>query len=277
MTRRLAVCSWSLQPDSPSDLVRSLNACAVPAVQLALDPIRTGAWNESETIDQLRKANIEVISGMMATEGEDYSTLDTIRETGGLRPDSTWPTNLRAAEANAELAARLGLKLVTLHAGFIPHDRTDLEYASIIERLRTVADLFAARGIRIGLETGQETAPALLAALADLNHPSVGINFDPANMILYAMGDPVEALSLLAPHILQIHIKDATPTATPGQWGTEVPAGTGAVDWPAFFSTLSEHRPDADLVIERESGDQRIEDIRTAASLVAQHTSIHRV
>src|SRR5690606_29446208 len=142
------------------------------------------------------------------------------------------------------------------------------EYATILDRLRTVAGIFAAREIRLGLETGQETAPALLAALNDLNHPSVGINFDPANMILYAMGDPVEAITALAPRILQVHIKDATPTDTRGRWGTEVPAGSGAVDWPAFFAVIASHLPEVDLVIEREAGTQRIEDIRTAAAMV---------
>ncbi len=276
MPHRLAVCSWSLQPGSPSDLVRDLNACGVSAVQLAIDPIRTGAWDEAETRHLLRDADIQIVSGMMATEGEDYSTLDTIRITGGLRPDSTWQANLRAAEDNAELASRLGLDLVTFHAGFIPHERDDPEYRTILGRLRTIADIFDARGIRVALETGQETAPVLMAALEDLDHPSVGINFDPANMILYAMGDPVEAIRSLAPYIMQVHIKDAIPTETPGMWGTEVPAGTGAVDWSAFFEVIATRLPEITLVIEREAGTQRVEDIRTAATLVAQYTSTTR-
>ncbi|XOV74116.1 MAG: sugar phosphate isomerase/epimerase family protein [Phycisphaerales bacterium] len=131
-------------------------------------------------------------------------------------------------------------------------------------------------GIRLGLETGQETAASLLDALAAIDRDSVGVNFDPANMILYAMGDPVEALDRLAPHVVQIHVKDAIATDTPGRWGTEVPAGTGQVDWPAFFAVVRDHLPGIPLVIEREAGDRRIEDIRSAASLVQQHAEVIR-
>ncbi|MFB3431898.1 MAG: sugar phosphate isomerase/epimerase family protein [Phycisphaerales bacterium] len=276
MTHDLAVCSWSLQPDSPQQLVERVSACDLTAIQLHLDPVRSGDWSEPDLVARLSGAGIRITSGMMTTQGEDYSTLETIRETGGLRPDATWPTNLHAAEQNAELAKHIGISLVTLHAGFIPHDQEDPEYPGIIERIRTVADVFSAHGIRLGLETGQETAASLLDALAAIDRDSVGVNFDPANMILYAMGDPVEALDRLAPHVVQIHVKDAIATDTPGRWGTEVPAGTGQVDWPAFFAVVRDHLPGIPLVIEREAGDRRIEDIRTAASLVQQHAEVIR-
>ena len=276
MTHDLAVCSWSLQPDSPQQLVERVGACDLTAIQLHLDPLRSGDWSEQDLVARLNSAGIRIASGMMTTQGEDYSTLESIRDTGGLRPDATWQTNLEAAEQNAELARRLGIALVTLHAGFIPHDRDDPEYTSIVERIRTVSDVFAAHDIRLGLETGQETAASLLDALADIDRDSVGVNFDPANMILYAMGDPVEALDRLAPHVMQIHVKDAIATDTPGQWGTEVPAGTGQVDWPAFFAVVRDHLPGIPLVIEREAGDRRVEDIRAAASLVQQHAEVIR-
>jgi sugar phosphate isomerase/epimerase len=237
-------------------------------VQLALDPVRTGEWDEIETVSLLDGAGIEIISGMMATAGEDYSTLDTIRETGGVRPDRTWPENLAAARRDAELAARIGINLVTFHAGFIPHDRRDPEWTKLIHRLRDLADVFHGCGVRVAFETGQEDADTLLEALESLDRPSAGINFDPANMILYNMGDPVDALSKLASRVEQIHIKDARYTGSPGTWGTEVPAGTGAVDWVAFFGIVRERLSDCDLVIEREAGEQRVKDVRTAAALV---------
>ena len=108
--------------------------------------------------------------------------------------------------------------------------------------------------------------------LAELDRPDhAGVNFDPANMILYGMGDPVEALRALLPHVLQVHVKDATPTAEPGTWGAEVPAGTGAVDWPAFFAVLSGAGRPIDLMIEREAGGTRVADIATARELVQRH------
>lgn len=264
----LAVCSWSLRPESPRDLTEKIRACGVSGVQLALDPVRTGEWDEIETVSLLDGAGIEIVSGMMATAGEDYSTLDTIRETGGVRPDHTWPENLAAARGNAELAARIGVNLVTFHAGFIPHDRSDPEWAKLIARLQDLVDVFHGCGVRVAFETGQEDAATLLEAMDALQRPTAGINFDPANMILYNMGDPAEALAQLAPRIEQIHVKDAVYTEKPGTWGLEVPAGTGAVDWARFFGIVRERLTDCDLVIEREAGEERVKDVRTAAALI---------
>lgn len=268
MNGKVAVCSWSLRPDSPRDLVAKLSACGISRVQLALGPVREAGWDEKQTDLRLKDAGIEVVSGMMATLGEDYSTLDTIRITGGIRPDATWTRNLAAAEHDAALAARLGIDLVTFHAGFIPHDTKDPEWSPLVDRLRVLVDRFAAHGIRVGLETGQETATSLRAVLEAVDRPTLGVNFDPANMILYGMGEPVEALRQLADRVFQIHIKDATQATIPGTWGNEVPAGTGQVNWDAFFDVVRDRLADRNLVIEREAGDQRIEDVRTAALLV---------
>ena len=103
-----------------------------------------------------------------------------------------------------------------------------------------------------------------------LNRPSVGVNFDPANMILYGKGDPIDALETLAPFLKQCHIKDATMTREPGTWGMEVTVGTGEVDWPAFFSTLAKVDFRGHCCIEREADEQRVADIRTAREFVTQ-------
>jgi L-ribulose-5-phosphate 3-epimerase len=247
---RVGVCSWSLRPRDAADLAARALVCGVDAVQLALDPVRDGRWAEAGSIAALRAAGITVLSGMMVTVGEDYSTLESIKRTGGLRPDGTWKQNLEAARANATLAARLELKLVTFHAGFLPHDSADGERARMIERLRQVADVFAAAGVSVALETGQESAETLLRVLTDLGHPRLGVNFDPANMILYGMGEPVDALERLAPWVKQVHIQDALPSERAVTWGREVAAGSGAVDWDRFFAVLERDLPDVNLVIE---------------------------
>lgn len=265
---RLGVCSWSLQPTGPADLVALVRQTGLDAVQLALDPLRDGRWDPRETASRLRGDGVSILSGMMGAAGEDYSTLESIRRTGGVRPDSTWPANLEAARANADLAAELGVRLVTFHAGFLPHEPADRERAVMLDRLRRIAVVFASRGVGVAFETGQESADTLLDVLRDLGPGVAGVNFDPANMILYGMGDPIAALDALGPHVRQAHIKDALPAAAPGTWGAEVPAGTGAVDWPAFFATLRRRAPGVDLVIEREAGGRRIDDIRAAAELV---------
>ena len=266
--QRLAVCSWSLQAASPRELIAKTLTTGVTRVQLALDPLREAPQIWGETSQMLADSGLAVVSGMLACIGEDYSTLDSIRLTGGIAPDPTWPANLENFRLEAAIAARLGLKLVTFHAGFIPHGEPHAPNSKMRQRLITVADLFQSYGIALGLETGQETAEELASLLRALNHPNVKVNFDPANMILYNKGDPVQALRALGPWIVQVHIKDATRTKIPGQWGAEVPTGTGEVNWPAFFAGLKEINFRGNLCIEREAGTQRVADIQTARELV---------
>lgn len=269
---RLAVCSWSLQPAGPADLAAKVAACGVPGVQLHLDPIRDGSWNQAQTGRALGGAGIAIVSGMMAMAGEDYATLESIARTGGVRPDTTWHANLEAAHANAAIALALGIDLVTFHAGFVPHDRADPERRTIVQRTRAVAEAFWSRGVAVALETGQESAENLLTFLDEVNAGApegrrVGVNFDPANMILYGTGEPIAALRLLLPHVVQVHLKDARPSPRAGEWGTETPVGEGRVPWREFFALVTRTPAVRRFVLEREGGESRVHDLRTGAAL----------
>lgn len=265
---RLAVCSWSLQPANPEQLIDALRSIGVPRVQLALDPLRESPEAWGRTGELFVRHGITIVSGMFGTVGEDYSTLESIRQTGGLVPDATWEENWENAQANAELSQRLGLKLVTFHAGFLPHDENDPEFEKLRHRIRLVADVFAAKGIDLAFETGQETADSLRSFLEKLGRANVGVNFDPANMILYDKGNPIAALRTLAEWVKQCHVKDANRTKISGSWGEEVPVGTGQVNWKEFFSVLKQIGFVGACCIEREAGSQRVADIITARELV---------
>ena len=267
---RIAACSWSLRTESPDALADALQRCGLSAVQLALVPSVSEPATWGDAIGRLRARGIDVVSGMLATVGEDYSTLQSIERTGGIRPAETWARNSELANAVAAIAGDAGVPLVTFHAGFLPHDTSHPERRVLVDRLRAIADIFAARGVRVAFETGQERADTLVEALADIAHPNVGVNFDPANMILYGMGDPVAAIRTLAAHVVQVHVKDAVPTAVPGTWGREVVAGTGAVDWPAFLAAVRALPRPVDLVIEREAGPTREADIQAAVALLGR-------
>jgi len=287
---RMGVCSWSLRPESPRDLALKVRACGVGRVQLALDPIRLGAWNVEETAAALEGEGIVIASGMMGMEGEDYSTLDSIARSGGVRRAETWAANRAAAAENADIASALGIGLVTFHAGFLPPSGREVggaERGEMVDRLRHLAKTFAAQGVRVGLETGQESAERLGEVLNELDallpeRARVGVNFDPANMVLYGMGEPVAALEALMPRVVQVHIKDAVETVRPGEWGREVEVGTGSVHWPDFLRALVAAGWNVDegidLVIEREAGERRIEDVCAAARvLIGAWGQIHGV
>jgi L-ribulose-5-phosphate 3-epimerase len=265
---RLAVCSWSLQPNSPDELIDKLEQIGIPRVQLALDPIREQPKVWGQIGDQLRAAGFTIVSGMIGFVGEDYTTMETIHATGGVAPDETWDENWENVPKAAEISTALGINLVTFHAGFLPPDDKDPAYTKMHHRLDLIADVFAAKNIDVAFETGQETAAVLLDFLKKLGRKNVGVNFDPANMILYDKGNPIDALREVGAWLKQIHIKDGARTKVPGTWGEEVVAGTGEVPWREFFTTLKQLSFAGHCCIEREAGHSRVEDIRAARKMV---------
>lgn len=266
----LAFCSWSTQPKCPGCLIDNAREIGISRVQLHLNPIFEQPDDWADAGSRLADAGIEIVSGMFTPLGEDYTTPQTIQATGGVVPDQHWQANLIAFHETAKAAKALGLAQVSFHAGFIPEDDKAL-HDKLVNRLRELGDILkTTAGADLLLETGQENADALDRFLSEVDRDSVAVNFDPANMILYGMGDPIAAAAKLAPRIRQVHIKDATAPPQPGEWGAEVAVGTGEVSWDAFFKTLEQGGFDGDLVIEREAGDDRIGDIKQAAAYVPQ-------
>ncbi len=265
---RIGVCSWSLCAAGAEAIARIVrDDLGLECVQLSLSAVRDEGWGVDRTRACMDKAGIEIISGMMASIGEDYSTIASIRRTGGFARDETWCENLGVAEELAEIARALNIGLVTMHAGSFVTGEGELD-ERMVDRVRAIAGVYAQRGVGVALETGHGLARDVLALIEAMGDVRVGVNFDPGNMLLYGAGDPAEALRMLLPHVVQCHVKDAIPSAVVGEWGTEVRAGSGVVDWGAFFGVLGSSGRAIDVVIERESGDARMGDIRAAVELV---------
>ena len=132
--------------------------------------------------------------------------------------------------------------------------------------MKTLRDICQKENVELILETGQETADDLAKFMPLVE--GVGVNFDPANMILYNKGVPVDAVKKIAPWIRHMHIKDAKYTKTPGTWGEEVPWGDGEVNAPLLLKTLEEVGFKGVFAIEREGGNNRVGDIALAAKRV---------
>jgi sugar phosphate isomerase/epimerase len=263
---QIGVCSWSLQATGPQDLAEKVRTLGLKKVQLGLTPHRDdpGTWEGVQEI--LGESGISIVSGMFSTIGEDYTTPETIRKTGGIVPDEHWEGNQRIGQAAATLAQQMGLKLVSTHAGFLPHEQSDPDFDKLSERVVTLAQMYSEIGASLLLESGQESADTLLVFLDEMvrrGASNVTVNFDPANMILYDMDEPIEALRKLVSHVQQVHVKDAKRTTVKGQWGEEVVVGTGQVDWVAFVRILAETDYEGDYIFEREAGDDRVGEIAT--------------
>ncbi len=266
---RIGVCSWSFRKPL-KEVAAEMDAMGVKGVHLALGPFihadgRHGDAESAETWEfikaKVKSGEWKLMATMVGTVGEDYTTLETIRKTGGIVPDATWEENKKIVAKGAELTKELGCRYLSLHAGFID-EKDPAAYAKCVERVKWMRDEAKKYGVELILESGQETAAELVKFLKDV--PGVFINFDPANMILYAKGKPREALKTLLPWIRQVHVKDALETTKPGEWGTEVSWGDGEVGGKTFLAELEALGYKGNYVIEREGGNARVKDINLA-------------
>ncbi len=202
---------------------------------------------------RLREMGVTISVVFGGFEGESYADIPTVSRTVGLVPAETRATRTQEMKEISDFARLLGVDTVALHLGFVPHDNTDPLYPGIVQVTREVCDHCHRNGQRLHLETGQESADALLQFIADVNRDNLFINFDPANMILYGSGQPIEALRKVGKFVRSVHCKDAKWAANPGkEWGAEVPLGQGDVGFETFLNTLREMGYDGPLTIERE-------------------------
>ena len=194
--------------------------------------------------------------------------MDAVRDTVGLLPEALLPERMARTKLFADFAANLGVPILTTHIGVMPEDPADPGRRRLVDAVQEIAEYLAPKGMRFAMETGQETGPAMEEFLVAVGRDNVGVNFDPANMILYGTGDPLEALEALRHHVFHVHCKDGEWPTAPGQLGTEVPLGTGAVGIERYVGKLKEIGYAGPLVIEREAGDDRIGDITRAKELL---------
>lgn len=256
----IGVCSWSLKGGT-KELANLKNQTGIEHLHLALgDALKQ---NGARYISEIQKQGWIITCTMIDFPQEDYSTLESIKATGGIVPDDCWGQNKERFKWAAELTAELGVEFISMHAGFI--EAGDSEYARrFCDKMRFLADVAASRDVRLLMETGQETADELKGFLEELSHPSLAVNFDPANMILYNKGNPIESVRKLGPWIRHIHIKDALRAVRPGSWGTEVRWAQGEVGADGFLRAVEEINYQGALSIEREVGEDAFGDIKDA-------------
>ncbi len=181
----------------------------------------------------------------------------------GLVNDEWRDRRLAALKKGADFCAAMGAPAIATHAGFLPENMTDPNFRDCVDALRDIAAHCDRLGIGFWFETGQETPVTLLRFIEEIGLDNVGINLDPANLILYGKGNPIDALDVFGRYVRCVHAKDGLYPTNGKSLGTEVVVGTGKVRFPEFVARLQEIGFAGDLVIEREiSGEQQKQDIR---------------
>src|SRR5207302_2560508 len=253
----IGVCSWSLQVKSVPELKKLLDRLGIDVVQIACGDPHHAAWEEGDRLPEAAlAAGFRMTGAMLGFPGEDYTTPQTIQKSGGFGDPAHRPERLERFQWALERTKALGLADLMLHAGFLPQPN-DSDRKPFLDTLAKVSDLAKAKGITVAFETGQETADLLRRTLDELQCPNLKVNFDPANVLLYDMGDPLRAVEILAPDIRSVHVKDANRPTVKGQWGEEVPLGKGQANIKKFVETLKRVGYRGPLCIEREVGDQK--------------------
>jgi sugar phosphate isomerase/epimerase len=224
------------------------------------------------------KADDFTISTVFAAyEGEDYADIPTVQRTVGFVPPATRAARERRTLEISDFARAMGVSSIACHIGCVPEDNTHPDYTGVRETVRRICDHAAKAGQTFALETGQEPARVLLEFIKDVARPNLRINFDPANMILYGSGDPIEALRAVGSLVVSVHAKDGDwpPKDKAGALGTERPLGQGAVGMARFVATLREIGYSGPLNVEREIEDQqqRLKDIAGGLALLRSLTS----
>jgi sugar phosphate isomerase/epimerase len=267
----IAVCSWSIKDGSMADLIARVRELGLSHVQLALGRLLfLDDKRKHQELSHWRQSGLQLTATMMAFPGEDYSSIARIRATGGIVPDDAWTIRKKLTIEAARLTQELGATILTMHVGFIPMSNHP-DYQKMISRVGELAAALCEFGVTLAMETGQEQAETLLQFLNDLPSRDVGVNFDPANMILYGSGDPIDAIRTLGRHIRHVHVKDATASERPGlDWGKQVPIGTGDVNWREFLKALQDVKYTGPLAIERETGSQTVEDLQRAIAALQE-------
>ncbi len=259
----------SIRDDFAAQLAR-LKDAGFTTLQLSTPPAEyTAEPKLGELKRALAGAGLQVTSVAATYAGESYADIDAVRRTVGLLPPPTRAARVGDTKRCADFAHAVGAANVSSHIGYIPEETADPDYAGLVAALQEICDHLKGNQQSFNLETGQETANLLKEFIAAVGRPNLGVNFDPANMIMYGTGDPIDALAVLAPWVRGVHCKDGDWPKGAGQLGQEWPLGQGKVGLERFLAKLKEIGYAGPLTIEREvPGEQQMLDFLAGKKLL---------
>jgi L-ribulose-5-phosphate 3-epimerase len=183
---------------------------------------------------------------------------------GGFTDASTVAWRIERTREVIDLAVDLGTRVVTTHIGVVPENEAAPEWGTMREALEEVGAYAEEKGRVLATETGPES-PALLRQFLDsLRTRAVGVNYDPANLVMAGF-DHLSGVEILADCIVHTHAKDGL---RPPEGPREVPLGEGQVNFPEYLQRLQAGGYEGFLTVEREGGEDRVGDIRRAVEFL---------
>lgn len=261
--------------DNPLDDLGKIAGLGLGTCQLANPPDEYIYGDKSAQLTEkflsaVKQTGVGITSVFIMYKGHRWNLTEGPR-TIGLVPENTRAPRTVHACAVSNWAKKAGIPAVTSHMGFIPEDGNSPVYAGFIETMKALADFFSSNGQTFAFETGQETPKVLKRTIEDIGRSSIGVNLDAANVVMYGMGTPEEAVETLGEYVVNTHIKDGLPPREAGRLGPETPLTEGRVDYKKIIPALYEKGFRGPLTIEREiSGEKQTEDIKKAVAVLKE-------
>jgi len=164
------------------------------------------------------------------------------------------------------LSYDLGPRVVIIEAGQVPGEK-DVERGRLMhDALSNLAAHGDRSGTTLALEAGLESGEILAEYLRSFDSGSLAANLDPANLLMNGF-DPFQSARALAGKVAHSHARDCRRAST-SRAAQEVPLGHGDIDWISYLETLEEIEYRGWLVVERESGDNRVADVTAGVSFL---------
>jgi sugar phosphate isomerase/epimerase len=253
-TYEIGVMVNNLEPDR----LRAFAAAAAHGFRVVHTSALREAWltgpERAAYVAAARASGVKIATMFVGFDGQSYADRDSIARTVGLVIPALREHRCRLALLYSDLARELEVDSLGMHIGFIPEEPGHPDYQGLVGAVRTIVDYCARHRQTFHIETGQESADLLGRFITDVDRANLGVNFDPANFVLYGSDDPLRALERLGPWVGGVHCKDGLGPRQPGELGTEVPIGQGEVPYPALIGKLNEGGYTGPLIIEREHG-----------------------
>jgi L-ribulose-5-phosphate 3-epimerase len=259
-------------PYGPEEELEKAHALGLPTCQaVCWDPDLFNEDMAGRLIVASDKYGVEVTTIWTGYPGPAVWNFIEGPATIGLVPPEYRAERVAALKKGADFANRVGVPSITTHVGFIPENPNNPLYAGVIEALREVVAHCKALGLTFCFETGQETPTTLLRVIEDLGGENLGINLDPANLLMYGKANPVDALDVFGQYVVGVHAKDGEYPTNGHNLGLEKPLGEGRVNFPLLIPKLKALGYSGALTIEREiSGPKQIEDINRAIAILSE-------
>lgn len=258
-----------LEEETPARLARNVHEMGFSRCQISVyDPELYSAQVVSTLREQCNKYNMTIDAIWTGWPGVVAWNFTEGPTTVGLVPPSLRDERTEIIKRGAKFASQLGVDRIITHLGFVPEDMHDENYTQLIPVLQDIADYCKKLGLEFLFETGQETPVTLLRTIEDIGYDNVGINLDPANLILYGKGNPVDSLYVFGKYVRGVHIKDGVYPTDGSNLGQEKPIGQGHVDFPLLLRQLKKLGYAGSLIIECELEENRLNHIQEAKALV---------